>query len=120
MSTIPNSVMDEAAFPCALTVHTPFPSARLASVAIRTLSVDPELSPLVRRSFSLQGETVLRTDYRATTNRMLRVAVNGFFDSLGTVLHVMEDLDVDVVHHKGWETLDGAQGVEQGRTGSAA
>ncbi|KJY01981.1 transcription factor pcc1 like protein [Zymoseptoria brevis] len=112
--------MDEAAFPWALTVRIPFPSARLASVAIRTLSVDPELSPLVRRSFSLQGETVLRTDYRATTNRMLRVAVNGFFDSLGTVLHVMEDLDVDVVHHKGLETLDGAQGVQQGRTGTAA
>lgn len=37
------------------------------------------------------------TVYRATTNRMLRVAVNGFLESLGVVLGVMEELDVDVL-----------------------
>lgn len=63
-------------------------------------------------------KTVLKTEYKATTNRMLRVAVNGFFESLGTVIQVMEELDVDVVHEKGLESLDGAQGVEQGMTGS--
>ena len=41
--------------------------------------------------------TVLRTEYTATTNRMLRVAVNGFMESLGVVLGVMEELDVDVL-----------------------
>lgn len=41
--------------------------------------------------------TVLRTEYSATTNRMLRVAVNGFMESLGVVLQVMEELDVDVL-----------------------
>jgi EKC/KEOPS complex subunit PCC1/LAGE3 len=41
--------------------------------------------------------TVLRTEYKATTNRMLRVAVNGFMESLGVVLEVMEELDVDVL-----------------------
>ena len=41
--------------------------------------------------------TVLRTEYRATTNRMLRVAVNGFMESLGVVLGVMEELDLDVL-----------------------
>lgn len=41
--------------------------------------------------------TVLRTEYKATTNRMLRVAVNGFMESLGVVLGVMEELDVDVM-----------------------
>ncbi|OJD16968.1 hypothetical protein AJ78_02902 [Emergomyces pasteurianus Ep9510] len=41
--------------------------------------------------------TVLQTEYRATTNRMLRVAVNGFMESLGVVLGVMEELDVDVL-----------------------
>lgn len=41
--------------------------------------------------------TVLRTEYKATTNRMLRVAVNGFMESLGVVLGVMEELDVDVL-----------------------
>ena len=42
-------------------------------------------------------KTVLCTEYRATTNRMLRVAVNGFMESLGVVLSVMEELDVDVL-----------------------
>ncbi|TKA26445.1 hypothetical protein B0A50_05281 [Salinomyces thailandicus] len=159
----------DADFPCSLTLHIPFPSHRLAQSALRTLSVDEELSPLVRRSFSLvsteaaaaalpdqsstanltapkQGDhdakattlepaisettasttentnetpRVLRVDYKASTNRMLRVAVNGFFESLGVVIQVMEELDVDVLHEKGIEGLQGAQGVEQGMTGSA-
>ena len=108
----------------------PLPTYRLASFALRALEVDAELSPLVRRSFSLASpdssrsnattppthlseatdarndmlmngvgktKTVLVTEYRATTNRMLRVAVNGFMESLGVVLGVMEELDVDVL-----------------------
>lgn len=63
--------------------------------------------------------TILKTEYVATTNRMLRVAVNGFFESLGTVIQVMEELDIDVIHEKGLESLEGAQGVEQGMTGTA-
>lgn len=65
----------------------------------------------MRRSFSLknigaaaQGPyvdgssgTVLCTEYNATTNRMLRVAVNGFMETLVLILGVMEDLDVDVL-----------------------
>ena len=47
-----------------------------------------------------QTSTILRTVYRATTNRMLRVAVNGFMESLGVVLQVMEELDVDVLESK--------------------
>lgn len=45
--------------------------------------------------------TVLRIEYKATTNRMLRVAVNGFMESLGVVLGVMEELDVDVLEGGG-------------------
>ncbi|GAB7350392.1 hypothetical protein MBLNU459_g1013t1 [Dothideomycetes sp. NU459] len=152
-------------FPCSLTIDIPFPTHRLASAALRTLSVDQELSPLVRRHFCLtrssdapqsavaddpfrasistnaapQGSVdavtahaqattdgatadaeaaVLRTFYRATTNRMLRVAVNGFFESMGVVLQVMEELDVDVIQENGLEDLEGVQGVEQGMTGS--
>ena len=41
--------------------------------------------------------TVLKTEYKATTNRMLRVAVNGFMESLGVVLDIMEQLDIDVL-----------------------
>lgn len=143
-------------------INLPFPTRRLANAALQSLSVDQELSPLVRRQFELvspssatvqkldndplraslltnaaveepislrgrderpldtnasEDELVLKTTYRATTNRMLRVAVNGFFESMGVVLQVMEELDVDVVNGKGLESLERVQGVEQGLTG---
>lgn len=96
------------------TIDLPLPTARLASAALQALRVDKELSPLVRRSFSTistasshgsgdsslvssSEETILRTEYKATTNRMLRVAVNGFMESLSVVLGVMEELDVDIL-----------------------
>lgn len=100
------------------TIDIPLPTHRLASAALRAIQVDAELSPLVHRAFRLtrpehdaatngevttsqglevEANTVLRTEYRATTNRMLRVAVNGFMESLGVVLQVMEELDVDVL-----------------------
>ncbi len=72
---------------------------------MRALQVDKELSAFVYRSFSIVApeseardvRTVLRTNYKATTNRMLRVAVNGFMESLSVVLGIMEELDVEVV-----------------------
>ncbi|KAI9732064.1 MAG: hypothetical protein M1818_007659 [Claussenomyces sp. TS43310] len=98
-------------FPCSFVIEVPLLTARLASSAQQALQVDQELSPLVRRSFSTvspdfnlddssaraEERTVLRTEYRATTNRMLRVAVNGFMESLSVVLGVMEELDVDLL-----------------------
>ncbi|KAL8988547.1 MAG: hypothetical protein Q9177_002402 [Variospora cf. flavescens] len=124
-------------FPCSLVITIPLPTHRLASSALRALQVDAELSPLVRRSFSLvspsetqseasngsvdapslngnpaqestngdiplEEKTILRTEYQATTNRMLRVSVNGFLESMGVVLGIMQELDVDVLaeHHK--------------------
>ena len=100
---------------------------RLANIALCSLAVDQELSPLVQRCFSLVGQdgketaseadqTVVKTEYRATTNRMLRVAVNGFFESLSVVIQVMEELDVDVLYEKGMGDLAEVQGVEQGMT----
>jgi EKC/KEOPS complex subunit PCC1/LAGE3 len=67
--------------------------------------VDKELSNLVRKRFSVIAapdarvgeESVLRADYCATTNRMLRVAVNSFMDSLSLVIEVMQELDADVL-----------------------
>lgn len=103
------------------TIDVPLPTHRLASIALQALQVDAELSPLVQRAFSLAWSShaadptlqsndvtvevganddnlvVLRTQYKATTNRMLRVAVNGFMESLGVVLGVMEELDVDIL-----------------------
>ncbi|KAK1994166.1 Pcc1-domain-containing protein, partial [Colletotrichum falcatum] len=99
-------------FPCSLTIDVPFPTPRLASVAHRALAVDQELSPLVRRTFFVgdssssaaaaaagEAASVLRVHYKATTNRMLRVAVNGLMESLNLVVEVMEELDVDVLEH---------------------
>ncbi len=92
-------------------LNIPFPTHRLASTALQAIEVDPELSPLVRRHLSLAPSSpeatgggggggdpqVLQVDYRATTNRMLRVAVNSFMDSLKLVVEVMEHLDEDVL-----------------------
>ncbi|KAF2005723.1 Pcc1-domain-containing protein, partial [Amniculicola lignicola CBS 123094] len=114
-------------FPCTLTLHIPFPIPHLASTALLALSVDQELSPLVRRSFSIiapspskspspspsssDTKSVLRVAYSATTNRMLRVAVNGFFESVGVVIGVMKDLDVDTYEGEAVEGLEGVQGL---------
>jgi len=95
----------DAEFPCSISLDVPFPTSRLANTALKALQVDPELSPLVRRHLSLATESesdpdsvrVLKVEYKATTNRMLRVSVNSFMDSLGLVVEVMEQLDVDVL-----------------------
>ncbi|KAG5664063.1 hypothetical protein KAF25_006648 [Fusarium avenaceum] len=100
-------------------LNVPFPTSRLATTALKAIQVDPELSPLVRRqltvvpaptSTSTQGSSaatasgddarLLEVRYRATTNRMLRVAVNGFMESLKLVVEVMEQLDTDVLAQK--------------------
>jgi EKC/KEOPS complex subunit PCC1/LAGE3 len=60
-------------------------------------------------------KTTLEVVYAATTNRMLRVAVNGFFESLGLVVQVMEELDEDVVMKPGSQGLEGVQGLEEVR-----
>jgi EKC/KEOPS complex subunit PCC1/LAGE3 len=55
----------------------------------------------------------LQVNYAATTNRMLRVAVNGFIESVGVVVGVMKDLDVDVVYEPIKEGMEGVQGLEK-------
>ncbi|TQS31966.1 hypothetical protein Golomagni_07736 [Golovinomyces magnicellulatus] len=88
--------MADSQFPCSLHLQFPFPSARLASTALQSIQVDPELSSLVKRELTTSESTLL-VHYQATTNRMLRVAVNSFMDSLKLVVEVMEKLDVDVL-----------------------
>ncbi|PFH61447.1 hypothetical protein XA68_17351 [Ophiocordyceps unilateralis] len=91
---------DDERFPCSLCLRIPLPSARLAETALGALKVDAELSPLVSRRLSVAPSPhafVLLAHYRATTNRMLRVAVNSFLDNVKLVLDVMEHLDVDVL-----------------------
>ncbi|KAK7509710.1 transcription factor Pcc1-domain-containing protein [Phyllosticta citriasiana] len=102
-------------FPCQLTLNIPLPTPTHARTALRVLAVDAELSPLVQRQLSISAaqtpQNVLRVHYAATTNRMLRVAVNGFFDSLAVVLGIMHECDGDVVMAPGGESVEGAQGV---------
>lgn len=101
-------------------IDVPFPTARLSAIAIKAIAVDKELSPLVRREFStvnvasasggagvvdgsdddVTGQNVMRVLYKATTNRMLRVSVNSFMDSLSLILEVMERLDADVLESR--------------------
>lgn len=90
--------------------------ASLLTNAAPTTSLDAVHS--TQPSSEQEDATVLRTIYRATTNRMLRVSVNGFFESLNVVLQVMQELDVDVLQDQGLEGLEGAQGVEQGMIGT--
>ncbi|KAI1083256.1 Pcc1-domain-containing protein [Whalleya microplaca] len=99
------AISTDLEFPCVMTIEVPFPTPRLASVALKALQVDKELSPLVTRTFSINppkddenvASNVLRIEYKATTNRMLRVAVNSFMESLNLVIEVMEELDEDVL-----------------------
>jgi EKC/KEOPS complex subunit PCC1/LAGE3 len=57
--------------------------------------VKRDLSAVVPEGSS--DATVLRIEYKAATNRMLRVAVNSFLENLALVVEVQEELDVDVV-----------------------
>ncbi|OTA01310.1 hypothetical protein A9Z42_0016290 [Trichoderma parareesei] len=69
-----------------------------------TTSASDSESPQTQAQTQTQtGEDaqVLRVEYRATTNRMLRVAVNSFMEGLKLVLEVMEQLDVDVLAAEG-------------------
>ena len=71
----------------------------------------------MRRSFALDAPpdagtgaetSVLRVEYSATTNRMLRVATNSFMESLGLVMEVMEKMDVGVLEASLKEVVAGA------------
>ncbi|KAA8894458.1 transcription factor Pcc1-domain-containing protein [Sphaerosporella brunnea] len=90
----------DPAFPHSLTISVPLPTPRLATTLMRSLAVDQELSPLVHRDFHAHGSTLV-VSYKATTARMLRVATNGVFESLGTLLRLVEELDVGVMSEEG-------------------
>ncbi|KAG0635877.1 transcription factor Pcc1-domain-containing protein [Tuber brumale] len=97
-ATITASPPVDLEYPHSLTISLPLPSHHLADTVQRALSVDREISPFVQRTYtSTPDSPILQIHYKATTARMLRVATNGMFESLGTVLRVCEELDVDVL-----------------------
>ena len=78
--------------------HTPDDSPILNGGSVDpTARIQDDASSSSGAEIPEESKTVLQTVYAATTNRMLRVAVNGFMESLGVVLAVMEELDVDVL-----------------------
>lgn len=68
-------------------------------LTVTTPSAEQATEPQEKKlkSDSEESKTVLQVNYYATTNRMLRVAVNGFMESMGVILGAMAELDVDVL-----------------------
>ncbi|KAI5820373.1 transcription factor Pcc1-domain-containing protein [Pyronema omphalodes] len=86
----------DPAFPHSIILTIPLPTPRLAKTLSQSLSIDTELSTLVVRNFQATGSS-LEIHYKATTARMLRVAMNGAMESLGVLLRVVEELDAGVL-----------------------
>ena len=70
---------------------------REGSTACGTCTSDGVGNKICNGSMEEGMNRELCVKYQATTNRMLRVAVNGFMESLGIILGVMEELDVDML-----------------------
>lgn len=84
------------------------------AIASNTNNTGKNYTDSTASSNSVSSTTNLQIEYTAATNRLLRVAVNGFFDSLRVVIHAMQELDTDTIDVPGTETLEGVQGVEMG------
>ncbi|KAJ2777839.1 hypothetical protein GGI15_004381, partial [Coemansia interrupta] len=85
--------MEAVSFPHTTKLTIPFTSARHATIACNSLSVDSELSSdKVQRTISTSDAQLLVT-FSATTLRMLRVSINGFMDSLILVTKTLESFE---------------------------
>lgn len=82
------------------------------AIASNTNNTEKNFTDSTASSSSVSATTYLQIEYTAATNRLLRVAVNGFFDSLRVVIHAMQELDTDTIDIPGTETLEGVQGVK--------
>uniref|UniRef100_A0A3B5A2X3 L antigen family member 3 n=1 Tax=Stegastes partitus TaxID=144197 RepID=A0A3B5A2X3_9TELE len=70
-------------------LDVPFPSAREASIALRSLSPDREpRKGGITKHLTVAGSTLSR--WSADEARILRVSVNSFLDHLKLVLETME------------------------------
>ncbi|KAK9481110.1 CTAG/Pcc1 family [Lipomyces japonicus] len=94
--------------PHRLAVLIPFATWRQASIAVSALSPDPQLRPdQFVQVLSISGrhdddiknnkdddiQTGLLAQFEAASERVLRVGVNGFFESLGVVIGCLNELD---------------------------
>ncbi|XP_077371392.1 L antigen family member 3-like [Festucalex cinctus] len=89
----PESV--EQASKLEFSLDVPFPSARQASIALRSLSPDREpRRGGVRKQLTLAG-SILNVKWCADEARVLRVSVNSFLEHLGLVLETMQAFPAD-------------------------
>ncbi|RUS16268.1 transcription factor Pcc1-domain-containing protein [Endogone sp. FLAS-F59071] len=71
----------------------PFPTPRLANIALRVLNVDKELkTDQARRTLSLEHEKLI-VHFDCASTRMLRVSVNSFLEMLVMVTRTMEEFN---------------------------
>ena len=85
----------KAGFPCTSTLRLELGTAARALAAKRSLEVDLELDATsVRREFFLEEETsTLRVEFRASSERMLRVALSSFFDMSKVVIETLDEFE---------------------------
>ncbi|XP_077428809.1 L antigen family member 3-like isoform X2 [Vanacampus margaritifer] len=86
---------DEQASKLEFSLDVPFPSARQAAIALRSLSPDREpRRGGVHKRLTLAG-SFLNVKWCADEARVLRVSVNSFLDHLGLVLETMRAFPAD-------------------------
>ncbi|KAL1933951.1 hypothetical protein VTP01DRAFT_8041 [Rhizomucor pusillus] len=76
-----------------LRLEIPFPSERLADIALRVLNVDKELKTNQVKRELLTQENKLCANFEAVSARVLRVSVNSFLDMLAMVTRTMDQCD---------------------------
>ncbi|KAK9368112.1 CTAG/Pcc1 family [Lipomyces kononenkoae] len=89
-----------------LTLTIPFETARQTEIAYNAISPDPQLKPDEFTQVlsiteacdpgdqSIPSRIILVAEFEAASERVLRVGVNGFLDSLGVVIGCLKDLDL--------------------------
>eukprot|EP00729_Bicosta_minor_P012040 gene12040-28245_t len=73
-------------------VDVPFPTARLAEIAYKTLSVDREPHKNSTKTMSV-ADKVLSMRIETIESKVLRVAVGNFLDMLALTLETMDSFD---------------------------
>ncbi|KAH3681967.1 hypothetical protein WICPIJ_007070 [Wickerhamomyces pijperi] len=73
-----------------LVVSVPFESNKDSTIARTTLIQDPSLKPdEISIEYTVENN-VLKAHFKSKTDRMLRLYVNNFFESLKTVVETLE------------------------------
>ncbi|KAI8089015.1 CTAG/Pcc1 family [Halteromyces radiatus] len=76
-----------------LQLEIPFPSSRLASIAMRVLAVDKELkTDQVKRTIQCD-DALLKVHFESVSAKMLRVSSNSFLEMLLMVTRTMDQFD---------------------------